>query len=329
MKENEDISVLAEISSMYYEQFLPQNEIAKRTFFSKSKVSRMLKKAREIGVVEVNIKYPIEQVTSLEEKLISLYQLKKCIVIKDYPEHHNSETRLKRLAKAATIHLEEIVQDGSTIGLSWGKTLSHLVNELPPQVKKDVSIVQLMGTASDLYDDDNNTTNLVRKVADKYKGNAVILYAPLFVESQVVKKILLKEKIIQKALMQAKNVDIAVTGIADFTSENTSISWSGYLSEKRKTELIKRGAVGFICGHLIDKNGACILTEEENNSIGISLGDLRNIPHVIAISGGRSKLKATYASLMSRTIDCLVTDVQLAQELVNKRMQTKQNDLKK
>lgn len=43
----EKLSLLAEVASMYYERQMSQDEIARRIYTSRSRVSRLLTKARE------------------------------------------------------------------------------------------------------------------------------------------------------------------------------------------------------------------------------------------------------------------------------------------
>ena len=54
-------NILATVANLYYNSDLTQNQIAERFYTSRSKISRMLKEAREMGIVEINIKEPWER----------------------------------------------------------------------------------------------------------------------------------------------------------------------------------------------------------------------------------------------------------------------------
>lgn len=311
-KELDDLAIIAEIASMYYEYDIPQSEIAKRLFYSKAKVSRLLKKARELRIVEINIRYPIQRVSALEQKLVKTFKLKDAVVIRNYPEHNNPEIRLKRLGKIAADYLDGIIMDGDSIGLSWGRTLYQMVQSMSPDKTKDIRVVQLMGAASDQYPSQLDSPWLVRTMADKYKGSYVSLYAPLYVGNTLVKQSLIKEPLIAKALEEGRNVKYLITGVADFTSDAT-ISWAGYMSKEKREEYMKRGAVGFACGHFINKYGRSALPEVENNIIGISLEDIKKNPNVIAVAGGVDKAVAVCAALKGGYLNCLITDAYIAE----------------
>ena len=55
---------------------MTQNEIADRMYTSRSKISRMLKEARELGIVEISIKEPWERDLNLEKEIQQTYGVK-------------------------------------------------------------------------------------------------------------------------------------------------------------------------------------------------------------------------------------------------------------
>ncbi len=315
-KDVDELAIIAEVASMYYEHDIPQNVIAEKMFFSRAKVSRLLKKARELGIVEIVIRFPLERIVALEKLLCDTFKLSDAVVIINYPEYNNANTRLGRLGKIAGEYLDDQLKDGDTIGLAWGRTLYQLVSQLKPKSSRDIHVVQLTGAAADGYNSQMDSPFLVRKLAEKYKGTYSQLYAPLFVENNIVKKSLVREVIIAKALQEARGVEYLVTGIADFKSGDHLNSWAGYLDNERKQQLIQKGAVGFICGHFLDKNGNPLVDAVEDNLIGITMDDLKAAKNVIAVSGGVDKALATYAALKGGYIDCLITDAYIAERVL-------------
>lgn len=314
-KELDDMAIIAEIASMYYEYDIPQYEIARRLFYSKAKVSRLLKRARDTGIVEINIRYPIQRAGLLEHELIEALGLRDAVVIRNYPEHNNPEVRLKRLGKMAAEYLDKLILEGDTVGLGWGRTLYQMVESMNPEKPRNIRVIQLMGAASDGYHTNLDSPSLIRSMAEKYKGSYTPLYAPLYVGNPLVKQSLVKEPLIAKALSEGTNVKYIVTGVADFTGDKT-ISWAGYMDRKRREEYEERGAVGFICGHFIDRNGRNILPEVENNLVGITLADIKRNEYVIAVAGGVNKALATYAAIRGGYIKTLITDKYIAEKLL-------------
>ncbi len=316
IKDMREIDIAAEIASLYYEHHLSQYEIAQKLFYSKSKVSRILKKAQDLKIVEVKINYPLQRVPLLEVELKNKYNLDEVIVTKDFSDYADSDIRIKRLSKMAAEFIDSKLHDGISIGLSWGRTLNQVVNELKPVTQKNIFVVQVLGNAEESYVVDYNSMKLVELFAEKYGGTTSLLYAPLFVKNNIVKKYLTQERLIENALDNAKKVDVLVSGIGGFNTEVKEPTFAGYLSEANLAELKSKGAVGIFCGHFLDIDGNQLLSEFEDNIIGIGLQDIKNIPYVIAVSGGVNKARATHAALKGNYIHCLSTDEFLAQKLL-------------
>mgnify|MGYP004417774125 CR=1 FL=1 len=55
LSDNEKRNMLASVANLYYNVEMTQNQIAERFFTSRSKISRMLKEARQLGIVEIKI----------------------------------------------------------------------------------------------------------------------------------------------------------------------------------------------------------------------------------------------------------------------------------
>ena len=53
--------LLARVSSMFYEQDLTQSEIGEKLGLSRVKIYRLLKEAKEEGVVQITIHWPIKR----------------------------------------------------------------------------------------------------------------------------------------------------------------------------------------------------------------------------------------------------------------------------
>ena len=58
LSDNEKRNMLASVANLYYNVEMTQNQIAERFFTSRSKISRMLKEARQLGIVEIKILEP-------------------------------------------------------------------------------------------------------------------------------------------------------------------------------------------------------------------------------------------------------------------------------
>lgn len=64
-----EIKLMVNVSYLYYKRGLKQESVARKLNISKYKVTRILKKALNSGIVQINVIDPTINVSSLKEKL--------------------------------------------------------------------------------------------------------------------------------------------------------------------------------------------------------------------------------------------------------------------
>ena len=314
-----ELAVIAEVARMYYIEGMSQLEIANILFFSKAKVSRALRIAREEHIVEFQINYPLKRSIKLETELKRRFRLKEALVVTDLYENQNTDISIKRIGEMAANYLDETLKDGDSVGIAWGRTMYQTVRQLKPSSPRRIQVLQLMGNSMDDYQMDIDVTTLTERMAQAFQGTATRLYAPMYVNSDIVRKELLKEPLIRRTMEKIRTVDYALTGIADVSLEHPKSTWAGYLTERKKRELKHKGAVGYLCGYFLDKDGNKLSDPINDKIVGISFEDLKNVPHVIAAAGGLDKTNAIRAALKGNLIDCLITDSRIAEKLLAMR----------
>ncbi|RGB50400.1 hypothetical protein DXA09_07790 [Absiella sp. AM54-8XD] len=310
---DENAGIMAEVASLYFERGLSQQEIADRLFFSRSKVSRLLSKAIEEKVVEIKINYPMERVFRLENELKNIYQLKDVIVAKDYGT--SFEMLMKRVTQMAAQHLDSILEIHTPIGITWGETVYHVVEEIKPTSKKHINVIQLMGTTESNNNSAYNTPELIRTLVDKYEGSFSQIYSPLVVENDIIRDSLAKEPIIQRVLNEARDAKVVLTSVGELYNSKTK-AWESTLTPEVKKKLVQEGVVGVLLAHFIKMDGSLADPELDKKVIGISLDDLQNIENVVAVAVGTKKAKCLFGALNGGYINTLIIDELLARDVL-------------
>ena len=78
--EKEKLTKIIEVARLYYQLDYSQQEIAKKLDVSRPTVSRLLKQAKDTGIVEVKIHNPVEAGEVLTERLKEKFGLKEVII---------------------------------------------------------------------------------------------------------------------------------------------------------------------------------------------------------------------------------------------------------
>ncbi|TFG95552.1 MAG: MarR family transcriptional regulator, partial [Calditrichales bacterium] len=130
-----DIAILVEAARLYYQHDLSQAEIARKMGVSRPSISRLLQRAREEGIVRIEVRDPLEKGTRQETELQSKFGLKKVIIV---PADPQPLKRKHRLGQAAVTFLESLATDNLVLGVSWGTTMQEIARQLSPKEYKNM-----------------------------------------------------------------------------------------------------------------------------------------------------------------------------------------------
>ncbi len=304
--------LLIEIAKMYYIENASQEEIGRATGFSRSNISRLLKACLDEKIIEFRINDTSFKGLELQEQIKKMYGLREVIVV---PTETSSEKTKLNVALAAANYLESVIDNGMLVGVAWGTTLYHLVQNFQPKNYFTANVIQLLGgIGSKSLDTDGQA--LARDLANKLHGDCYLLQNPLFVQSKMLKDMLMQEPHIKQHFSLFKKTDIALIGIGSNVPEHSAVYRSGYITKKESEQLIKMGATADICGYKVDINGNICPISLCERIIGIDLAQLIKIPIVIGVASGIEKAEAVMASLRGKYLNVLVIDERTVMKVI-------------
>lgn len=319
--EDERLELLAQVAMWYYEEQLDQAAIAERIGKSRSMVSRLLDQAREMGLVEVKVHYPLRTDADLEGRLCSEFGLQNAYVLAEPPDDYG--LLLKRLGELAARCITQALHPGIIIGLSWGTAVHSVVRAMPTVPLPDAMVVQLIGAVGH-GDPLVDGAELGRWLAQKLHASFRFLSAPLLVEDENVAKALRRERTIEETLVLGAQAEVAIIGIGTPEPEHSSLLRAGYLTRTELQALLDLGVVGDVVAHQYDANGQLLDIAANHRAISLDADSLRRIPRVVAVSGGKAKIQAIHAALLGHFCSCLVTDAVAARGVL--RMQAERQN---
>jgi len=305
--------LLAQVASLYYEDRLTQDEIARRVGTSRSTISRMLGQAREAGVVEIVVHYPWKTAPELEDVLRARFGLRQARVLSVCGQSYD-ET-LRGLGALAARYVESILADGMVLGISWGVAVHSTVRALRPERHIPITVVQMVGAVGE-GDPLMDGTDLARLLANACGGEYRYLHAPLIVEDARAREALLQEPRIRDTLRLAGQADVALVGIGAPTPEVYSLLRAGYVDREALARLRAQGVVGDICARHYDAQGHVMDIELNHRIVGIELEALHGIGQVIGVAGGEAKAEAILGALRGGHVNVLVTDDAAARKVL-------------
>ncbi len=304
-------ALIARILNMHYRENCNQAEIAARLGLSVAKVNRLLKSAREAGMVEINIRLPFQNVFELESRLSAVSGVERVIVT---PTVGNPEGDLELLAQVAARYLTDIIRPKDGICIGGGQTIAKIIAEIEPCNISGVRVYPSIGGVQRNYDRDIN--GLANQLAQKLGGEAHLLFAPAFVEPETERDTILGLTHVARGLEQARSARIAILGIGSLRIDSSYLQYFP-LSYSQLSELVERhGGVGEIIGYVIDRDGKPCVPELNKYVVGINLEDVLKIPVRIGAAVGAQKVPAIVAAIRGKYFNTLFLDENAAQELL-------------
>lgn len=297
--------LLVRVATLYYEEDYSQQEIADILQISRSNISRMLKEAKQKGLVEIRIRKRITRVLDLEREFVRRFGLQRAMIIagndRDYAE------RLADAGQQAAWYIEEMLRTGDTLAISWGTGVNAAVKALTPQPALGVDVVQMIGTVGTV-DSVIDGPELARELATKLGGQYRYLHAPLFVDSPITRDLFLKQPTIIDTLERARTATFALVGIGTTEAGASSFLRAGHLQEEQLAQLRAQGAVGEISGQHFDVEGNPYDLDINRRVICLHLNDVKRIPRVVAVACGLAKRRSILGALRGGYIKTLATD---------------------
>lgn len=302
---DERMEFLSRIASMYYEQNMTQQAISDMLGYSRSAISRFLTEARDVGIVEIRVRHPLERNTLLERHLKETFELKDARVLVRNALTYGQ--MLGRVGALAARLLEEAVQNGYVVGVSWGTAVYEVANALRPTHRPDVQVLQMIGSLG-TTDPQIDGPELARWFAHWCGGRYQVLPTPLIVDSPEIRNALVNDTHVRASLNRLDQVEVAVVGIGSTKPQYSSLARAGYLNQEEVQAISDRGAVGDICAIHFNIDGEILDIPIGRRRIGASPELLRNIPTVIGVAAGDAKAPAIHGALLSGMINVLICD---------------------
>jgi DNA-binding transcriptional regulator LsrR (DeoR family) len=299
-----DPSLLARAARLYFVEDRSQDDVAAVLGTTRSNVSRMLKQARDLGIVEIRIVDPARRDHELERALSDRFPLVDARVLEVAPD----TDVLPGVGRLAMRWLEETLRDGQVVALSWGQTLEAMVRAVDGLSRRDVEVVQLVGGLSSL-DSSATGQELVRELSERMGARHRYLHAPALFGSAEALAMLLRERTIAAALDAAKRADIAVVGIGTpGVGSSEALLTALALTPEERAAFDAARPVGDVCGRYYDLAGGAVGGAVGERVLAVTLDDLRAIPTVAGVAAGREKARGILGALHGRIIDVLVCD---------------------
>lgn len=309
-----ETDLLTEIAVAYYQDGATQEEISKKYNLSRAKVGRMLKQARDEGIVEITVKYHPVFSTKVEQRLMERFGIKRALIALDQP---NEDLQRKQVASLVSNYLSSSLRNGMVVSVGQGRNVSAVAHHVGVITPRDVKFVCSIGGIHP-RGGAFNADHICRQLAKKYGGTSETLYAPAYAVNREQKMAFMHNETIKQTLDLARKADVALVGIGDMSENSYMVDLGWFTAEEVVLSRSQQGVVGDFAGYdFFDIKGKVAKTVMSDRIIGLSIDEFRPISEVIAIASENTKPLALLGALRTGAIDIIATSVSNALTILN------------
>ncbi len=311
----DQLRLMAKVARMYHERGMRQADIATELHVSQPRVSRLLKRAAEVGVVRTVVALPPGVHTDLEEALEQRFGLTEAVVV---DADGADDDVVRALGAAAATYLETTLISDERIGISsWSASLLATVEAMrPSRVRVAEEVVQFVGGIGEPRVQ-VQAARLLGRLAEVTGATPVFLPAPGLLGSAAGRAPLMADPTVQAVAARWPSLTTALVGIGSLEPSPLLRESGNAMAEADQDALRSAGAVGDVCLRFFDSAGVHVASALDERVVGIDPDELRAIPRRIGVAGGRRKHTAILAALRGGWVTVLVTDAAEARRLLD------------
>lgn len=303
---SDDLVVTA--ANLYYLEDLTQEEVAGKLGLSRVAVSRVLKRARDLGFVQISVRRPLPELFDLGRRLEKAWGLRVVRVVSSSPDE---AAILDSLGRAGAELVAYYGGPGKRLGAAWSRTVSSIVAHVKRPGRPPLCVTELAGA----YLEPGTPFGVSWRLAEKLGARLETIPAPILAATSQAKEFMMRERSVIQAFENGAKVDLALVGLGG-VDEDASIVRTGYVNDENLAEINDRGAVGDILMRYFDAQGRHIPMSFEDRAVSLEWEAIKKLPLVVAMAFGPSKTAAMRGAMAGGVIHGLVTDRESALALL-------------
>ena len=200
-------------------------DIAARMHLTRIKVTRLVAKAHQLGLVRVFVEGGSADCVALEDELIRRFDLRFAGVT---PTLDRGVLPLIALGNAGARYLHDVLGAGDVriVGVGHGRTLGAVVDALPRLARPGVKFVSLLGSL--IRHVIANPFGIIHRLAAQTNGEGYFMPVP-FVADSVAKALFMDQTGLKPVFDLAARADLHVVGIGEI-GEDSFMGLSGMIT---------------------------------------------------------------------------------------------------
>lgn len=303
-------------ATMYYFQDMKMEAIARHLRTSRSTVSRLLKRARDTGLVEIRLRAASSRAPGLGQSISAAFGVATYVV--PVPDTTNDTDRLEQVALTTAKLLASWFDSDMVMGVAWGTTLAAVSRHLTHKPTRGSAVVQLNGAANNRTSGVDYTSNLISSFGTAFDAAIHYFPVPAFFDFPETKAAMWRERSVRRVLEVQGRADMVVFSVGAIAGAIPShVYAAGYLDDDDVQTLQDEGVVGDVCTVFLRADGSYRDVVLNARATGPTPDELHRVPRRVCVVAGDNKVVPLLAALLSGVVTDLVVDEVTASRLLS------------
>ena len=307
----DDASLRLRAAWLYHGHGLTQNQVAEQLGIGRTTVIRLLEESRKRGEVKIWIEDGEAGLVELAVALEQHYGIDEVIVV---PAQGGAEQAATSVGLALGKFLSETIQDNTTIGVGWGRTLTASLASFHPPRHSGIRVMSLLGGSVETRF--ANPVEFSWRLAGALDAACYLFPAPLVVDSAETRRRLIEDCGLDQIYALAEAMDLAIISVGDINRDSTSLV-RHLISPALHDQLVDLGCVGDVMCNFLDGEGRTVDHPVNERIMSIGLDTLARARHKLIATGGKSRAPALRAAIRRIGCNTLITDESAARALLD------------
>ena len=304
-------ALLYRIAKAYYIDGKTQEEIAKEESFSRPKISRLLTRAKEIGMISFQIhEPPVEEKTNIEFDLCTRLHLKSAKIVDPTTDNVSFD-----IAKFAGTVLPYYLNGSKNVGVGWGYTMYQTAKLMPNYIStQQYNFIPLLGITG--IDKPYSQINVIAYLfAEKTNSNSFFTTIPIMHKTgEETGEIESAAK--RRLIEQWSNIDTAIIGLGAKPSNINQLIYEA--SDEYFNALYNSDVKGDVLSNFFFDDGSFLDVSQYYSQLSFPPSELKELNKVICIAGGINKVDALIIAAKKQFYNILITDRMTAKAMLSK-----------
>ena len=307
--ESSQIQRMIEIAKMYYEEGLTQLQIAKKLNVSRALIASQLSSAKEMGIVNIEIKSSFTGNEELLAKLKRKFNILGGVIT---PSSKGDFYQERVLINQTCKFIAEEMEKAAHIGMGWGFSLDEVIKNFTELnlTSRQRTICPLLANLDSPHRG-FHPNELVRVLAEKTMSESTFIYAPVFPLSLQEQLQFTNTENYKQIEEEWSRLDLAIIAISPFPSVPDLATAYRY-----GDSIINEKVVGDLISYCFNRNGEIVLGENDF-VIRIPLEYLQRIENVIAICPNNISPEAVVGALNTGIVKNIIMEEKIAFQCLN------------